>query len=69
MKYETLQDLIKIWYEQIIYFTFVLNNIIELEGKVFSIYLILYLVCTYYAIYYTIYSTIPDSQEIVVFSL
>lgn len=55
MKYETLQNLIKIWYEHIIYFIFVLNNIIELEGKVFSIYLMLYLVCTYYAIYYTIY--------------
>lgn len=55
MKYETLQNLIEICNEQIIYFTFVLNNIIELEGIVFSIYLILYLVCTYYAIYYTIY--------------
>lgn len=55
MKYGTLQNLIKIWYEQNIYFTFVLNNIIELEGKVFSIYLILCLVCTYYAIYNTIY--------------
>lgn len=55
MKYETLQNLIIIWYEQINYFTFVLNNIIELEGKVFSIYLILYLVCTYYTTYYTMY--------------
>lgn len=47
MKYGTLQNLIKIWYKQIIYFTFVLNNIKELEGKVLSIYLILSLVYMY----------------------